>query len=394
MSQRHVPHLFCAAVLGAGLLVAHAGHAATFQVTTLDDDGAGSLREAILAANASAGADIIEFDVTGTLVLESPLPIVSESLELRGPGMTELVIDANQDQRHFRFGGISGSTYRIADLTLRNGNSTDVGGSVFVLANASLTVERSIIEDSHATSEGGGIAAFGPVDVIDSIIRANVGSFGGGVYVVGAGHRIRRSAILLNGAEQGGGIYVGAGAELEVENSTLAGNLASNDIAGGFGGAIQVAAGLTAISHVTISDNAADDGGGIALTGGLLTTFANNILTSNWTLSDQPSNCLGNLPDDFANLSSDHTCQLFGDSDLENTDPKLAALDDNGGPTPSMLPLPGSPAIDSAVTGFCASRDQRDLPRPETGAGNCDRGALEIYPDIDHHFVIFRNGFD
>ncbi len=384
----------CVSLLCTSLITAPPALAATFLVTTTADSGAGSLREAITSANNTAGADIIQLNVSGTITLASPLPNLVESVELLGPGADQLVINANEDQRHFRFAGPSGSVYRIADLTLRNGFSDDVGGSIFILNNASLAVERCIIEDSRALAAGGGIAAFGPVDIIDSVIRANQGTFGGGVYFEGPGHRIRRSAVLLNSAEQGGGLYSGAGVELEVENVTLAGNFASTITAGGFGGGIQIAAGLTAISHVTMTDNLADDGGGIALTGGFLTTFANNILSNNQTWTEQPSNCLGNLPDDFGNLSSDGSCQLFGASDLENTDPLLLPLADNGGATPSMLPLPDSAALDSALTGFCAARDQRDLMRPETSGGNCDRGSLEVYPDIDYQFEIFADGFE
>jgi hypothetical protein len=39
--------------------------AATFTVTNTGDSGAGSLRQAILDANANAGADVIAFDVSG-----------------------------------------------------------------------------------------------------------------------------------------------------------------------------------------------------------------------------------------------------------------------------------------------------------------------------------------
>jgi hypothetical protein len=381
-------------LLCASLIAATPAAAATFFVTTNADSGAGSLREAITSANAAAGADTIVFNTTGTITLASPLPTLIESVELLGPGAELLVINANEDQRHFRFGGPSGSVYRIADLTLRNGFTADVGGSILVINNASLEVERCIIEDSRALAQGGGIAAFGPLDVIDSIIRANQSAFGGGVYVEGPGHRVRRSAVLLNSAEQGGGLYSGVGAELEVENVTLAGNFASTVTSDGFGGGISIAAGLTAISHVTIANNLADDGGGIALTGGALTTFANNILAYNQTWTEQPSNCLGNLPDNFGNMSSDGSCQLFGASDLENTDPLLLPLADNGGASPSMLPLPDSAAVNSALTGFCAARDQRDLMRPETGGGNCDRGSLEVYPEIDYQFEIFADGFE
>jgi len=383
-----------ALLLLLGVTAAAPSLAATFTVSNTDDDGEGSLRAAIVAANGATGADVIDFSVTGTITLLSALPIVVESLDIIGPGAGMLVIDGNQDQRHFRFAGPVGSSYRIQGLTLRNGFSSDAGGSVLVSGNAALEVDGCIIEDSVATAEGGGIAAFGPVQISNTTLRGNRGTFGGGLYAIGADHTVKRSAVLLNTAEQGGGVYAGAGVELELENVTIAGNMAQDGFEGGFGGGISIAAGTTAISHVTLADNIADQGGGIALVGGLLSTFANNVLNRNSLWNEQPSNCLGNLPDDFANLSSDGTCQMFGESDLENTDPLLAGLALNGGTTPSLLPLPGSPAIDSAATGFCAARDQRDLLRPEGPDGLCDRGALEVYPEIDHQFEIFFDGFE
>ena len=38
----------------------------TFVVTNTADSGAGSLRQAILDANANSGADVINFNITGT----------------------------------------------------------------------------------------------------------------------------------------------------------------------------------------------------------------------------------------------------------------------------------------------------------------------------------------
>ena len=40
--------------------------AATFSVTNTNDSGAGSLRQAILGANATPGGDSIEFDIPGS----------------------------------------------------------------------------------------------------------------------------------------------------------------------------------------------------------------------------------------------------------------------------------------------------------------------------------------
>ncbi|MDW8308412.1 MAG: hypothetical protein RMK20_03465, partial [Verrucomicrobiales bacterium] len=63
-------------------------HAATFTVTTTNDSGPGSLREAILQANANAGQDTIAFDLPGAGVRVirplSPLPQITDSVVLDG----------------------------------------------------------------------------------------------------------------------------------------------------------------------------------------------------------------------------------------------------------------------------------------------------------------------
>jgi hypothetical protein len=52
--------ILCAPVVG--LLLVSAASAATFAVTNTDNSGAGSLRQAIIEANAAASDDIIVFD--------------------------------------------------------------------------------------------------------------------------------------------------------------------------------------------------------------------------------------------------------------------------------------------------------------------------------------------
>ena len=66
----------------------------------------------------------------------------------------------------------------------------------------------------------------------------------------------------------------------------------------------------------------------------------------------------------------------------------VGALANNGGPTPTLLPLTGSPLIDAIPAAACQSgsaagitTDQRGLPRPGVGIGtgpNCDIGAVEL----------------
>lgn len=62
---------------------------ATFTVTTADDDGAGSLRDAITQANARPGLDAIEFAIGGggtyqEIFLQSQLPLVTDPITIDG----------------------------------------------------------------------------------------------------------------------------------------------------------------------------------------------------------------------------------------------------------------------------------------------------------------------
>ena len=74
----------------AGLLFGAATLAAanTYTVTTTADSGAGSLRQAILDANANAGADTIHFNISGTGVQSiapaTALPSISETVTIDG----------------------------------------------------------------------------------------------------------------------------------------------------------------------------------------------------------------------------------------------------------------------------------------------------------------------
>jgi hypothetical protein len=88
-------------------------------------------------------------------------------------------------------------------------------------------------------------------------------------------------------------------------------------------------------------------------------------------------------------LSSDGTCHLTGPGDVNNTNPRLGALGNYGGPTQTIPLLSGSPAIDAGNPSGCTDRlghllktDQRGLPRPDTeDRSGCDMGAYERQGD-------------
>jgi hypothetical protein len=102
-------------------------------------------------------------------------------------------------------------------------------------------------------------------------------------------------------------------------------------------------------------------------------------------------NCSGRLTaDDGYNLSSDNTCNFNTQGDLNNTDPLLGPLQNNGGPTQTQALLSGSPAIDAGnLAGGCQDNkgnllttDQRGQPRPDKeDSGGCDIGAYERQED-------------
>src|SRR4051794_29550197 len=98
----------------------------TFTVINLLDGGAGSLRAAVVAANANPGADAIDFATTGTITLTSGQLDVTDSLTINGPGAGALTVSGNHVSRVL---GLYGNpTVSIADLTVANGSSSQGGG--------------------------------------------------------------------------------------------------------------------------------------------------------------------------------------------------------------------------------------------------------------------------
>ena len=123
------------AFLAAAFAAGASARAATFTVTSSADAGPGSLRQAILDANASPGPDTIAFNIPGsgvhTLIPESVLPAITDPVVLDGftqPGSSPNAAGPGQpdDSVHtVELDGINGSPDR-ACLTVAVGG----GGSI------------------------------------------------------------------------------------------------------------------------------------------------------------------------------------------------------------------------------------------------------------------------
>jgi hypothetical protein len=284
-----------------------------------------------------------------------------------------------------------------------------------------VTVSKMTFRGGAGPVDGGGVYnCFGTLTVIDSVISGNRITSGNGSFGYGAGiYNCPSSTLTLinttindNSAKVGGGICNGGlltiinstfsenvarthrgGAianygTLIITNSTFSGNSSgSSGFAGGIlnGGLFQ-SAGTLLINNSTLSGNTAGDGsgGGIFNVKGSTVALQNSILANN-----TGGNCHGTLNSRGYNLSSDNSCSFDGAGDLNNTDPELGPLQNNGGPTDTMALLPGSPAIDAGNPGGCTDSqghllktDQRGMPRPDKeDPSGCDIGAYEKQSD-------------
>src|SRR5687768_4717120 len=76
----------------------------TFTVLNLADSGEGSLRQAVLDANAQSGADLIRFAPAardGTITLTSGELSIIDDLMIDGPGVNRLTVSGNHASRVF-----------------------------------------------------------------------------------------------------------------------------------------------------------------------------------------------------------------------------------------------------------------------------------------------------
>lgn len=74
-------------------------HTATITVTNTNDNGPGSLRQALTTAN---DGDTINFAVTGTITLTSDGLPINKNITISGPGPDQLSVDGNQPSRDQR----------------------------------------------------------------------------------------------------------------------------------------------------------------------------------------------------------------------------------------------------------------------------------------------------
>ncbi len=201
--------------------------AATFTVTNINDNGAGSLRQAILDANAASGADVIAFDAAvfntpRTITLTSgQLTIQDSDLTINGPGANLLSISGNNQSRSFLIRAITTPvTVTINNMTIKDGNAGGGGG---IRANESGSDLRVILNISG---------------VVFRDNTTNSGASGGGIFMAQSTHElnVNNSIFRRNTGNGGGGIACGSGGGACV-SVTITNTLFEENQSGSFGGA-------------------------------------------------------------------------------------------------------------------------------------------------------------
>ncbi|MGK7903480.1 MAG: DUF4347 domain-containing protein, partial [Hormoscilla sp.] len=255
-------------------------YARTSSISALIDnpgmDGKISLREAVIAANNTAGDDIIILTsgMTYSLTLGSSaedaaaggdLDILSGGgkITIQTDGSGQATVDASGITGRDRvFHVLSNADLKLENIIVTGGeintSTNKFGGGIFV-EDASLELTNSIVRNNATNNNGGGIYnKAGTVTLTNSSINDNTATdAGGGIFNINGTVNVTSSTVSSNQANFGGGIYSrDSSANITLKNSTVSGNSSTGNGAGinNFDNA------TIDINSSTISDNTASGG--------------------------------------------------------------------------------------------------------------------------------------
>jgi hypothetical protein len=264
----------------------------------------------------------------------------------------------------------SGRTLDICGTTISNNTGGAYGGALF---RTGYETEPSIFD--RCTVDGNTVPE--PDDPDD-------GSGAGGLYIQGTHVTITASTISNNAARAFGGVWIlGHGstpAVADLTNVTVSGNYTwpkDDFTTRGIGGGLIIGDNTTGtIWNCTITGNEAQFASGIARVSPL--EVHNTVIHNDYDNEWCPLNCTGSS---YASPpgSGEHNLQwpngvqddMDCTDDIQRADPLMGELSDNGGPTLTIAPLAGSPALEAGYD--CPETDQRGVLRSEP----CTIGAYE-----------------
>jgi len=311
-----------------------------------------------------------------------------------------------------------------------NNNNAANGGAIFVNSGATLNVTSSNfqINNNRASGAGGAIYSNGGNVIIQrdpgqtlgnvSIASNSAGNGGGAIYAGGGQLSVDGVEINNNSSPGSGGAVVvssikppnpasitrtyfhgnsssgNGGAVYALNFSTLnvAASTFTGDRASGLGGGVYVdTLGNLNVLNSTFLGGANREG--IVVSSGLANVVFSTILAANLGTGSTPNlnlsnsilrevTCAPSVLDEGLNLQFQST-SCPGSIPTMNPDLDSRLLQNNGGPTPTIALLEGSPAIDAIAIGDCIDQNKNQVKTDQRGFGRpagpaCDMGAYEF----------------
>ncbi|HLI41153.1 MAG TPA: choice-of-anchor Q domain-containing protein [Streptosporangiaceae bacterium] len=372
---------------------------------------ASALISAIASANSAGGTVTLTSGCTYTLTAVNTtadaggvgLPVITGKVTIQGSGATIARSSASGTPAFRIFDVASSGSLTLESVTISNGlanNGQQGGGGIF--NHGTLTITGSRFTGNSAPSStgtsGGGINNSGTLKLSTSTFTGNTAQEGGGVFnqktatvsgdtfadntatIYGGGALLNAAGTMtvkgdtFTGNTGPGGGAIDNDATLNISDSTFTGNTGGTN----GGGAIDNF-GSTTITQATFSGNSSPYGANILNYTGYTLTIGMSIVANG---QGGGPNCGGGQPvtDAGYNIDTGSSCGFSTAShSMNNTNPQLDPLADNGGPTQTMALPAGSPAVDAipaSTPGCTGSTDQRGITRPQ-GTG-CDIGAYEL----------------
>jgi hypothetical protein len=324
----------------------------------------------------------------------------------------------NDNTAVFEGGAIRNSGTATLTGTVFTSNSTtrtEVSGGGAVRNSGTMVVNSSAFTRNSTTTgnatSGGAFDNSGTLTLNDTTLDHNsAGKLGGGIFNTGT-LTLQSSSLHHNTSHGSGGGVSNSGGQVKIYQSTLYQNTAKAD----GGGVFNDSRGTTLLVQSTVSGNTAKAGGGVdneagahlevlqstiyqnnaVRGGGIFNAFERDLPPATVVLANSivGSSKGGDFAGDKVNVTlegvnwvSDGTFGNDGHTIFAG-DAKLGPLGTNGGPTPTHVPLAGSPVLGigsnldipiDPATGKPYTVDQRGAGFPRIVNERVDLGAVEF----------------
>lgn len=291
----------------------------------------------------------------------------------------------------------SNGNLTVTDCTFSNNSAGQLGGAIYETDNA-CDVFADCAFTGNTAAEGGALCDFSynlnepnipytiPVFSGCTFTANSATDMGGAIFIIDdvdfsnqpSELELINCTIVNNSAANNGGGILDSGM-LHMYDSTVFGNYVTNPASGSL-----IGAGIARVIAPLDDPNAFPNPGE--------TTLNNDIIAGN----------IGGADLVFDNNGTDSlngSYNLIGDGSggLPHTitgNPLLGPLQNNGGPTPTMALLPGSPAIDAGSNGLAVDDDGHALTTDQrgTGFGRIVNGTVDIGAFESSGFTIATTG--